>query len=128
MFSAICDRLVRVAGKGFSGGRLTADRLQPTPREKTKDNAETLGTQRLRKEDGDAGRGWKPMFTVYVTATLDNLSSYFLYSNDSNGRNLRRKSLRGMGMHGNLVRENGVCVDPGKLRRFRGERSQDLHA
>ena len=68
------------------------------------------------------------MFTVYVTATLDNLSSYFLYSNDSNGRNLGRKLLRGMGMHGNLVRENGVCVDPGKLRGFRGERNQDLHA
>ena len=54
------------------------------------------------------------MFTVYVTATRDNLSRYFLYSNDSNGMRMGRKLIRGMGMGGNLVRENGLCVVPVK--------------
>src|SRR4029077_15239070 len=42
----------------------------------------------------------------------DILSSYFLCSNNSKRTPMRRKLIRGMGMHGNLVRENGVC---GKL-------------
>jgi|HubBroStandDraft_5_1064220.scaffolds.fasta_scaffold1801581_1 hypothetical protein len=50
------------------------------------------------------------MFTVYVTATRDNLSRYFLCSNDSNGVRMGRKWLRGMGMRANLVRGNGVCA------------------
>jgi hypothetical protein len=44
---------------------------------------------------------------------FDNLSRYSLCSNDSNGMRMGRKLIRGMGMHGNLVRENGVCVRPG---------------
>jgi hypothetical protein len=54
-------------------------------KERDKDNAETRRAQRFRGEEGDAGQGWKSMFTVDVTASRDNLSSYFLYSNDSNG-------------------------------------------
>ena len=38
----------------------------------------------------------------------DNLSSYFLYSNDSNGVFVGCKLIRGLGMRGNLVLEN--CV------------------
>jgi hypothetical protein len=53
------------------------------------------------------------MFTVHVTATCDNLSRYSLCSNDSNGVRMGRKWLGGMGMDGNLVRENGVCARPG---------------
>jgi hypothetical protein len=44
---------------------------------------------------------------------FDNLSRSFLCSNDSNGMRMRRELIRGMGMHENLVRENGVCVRPG---------------
>jgi hypothetical protein len=39
----------------------------------------------------------------------DNLSRYFLYSNDSNLLGIECNLLRGMGMHGNLVRENDAC-------------------
>jgi hypothetical protein len=60
------------------------------------------------------------MFTVYVTASCDNLSRYFLCSNDSNGGRMRRKWLRGRGMDRNLVRENGVCARLGQARRFSG--------
>ena len=81
-------------------------------REWKKDNAETLRAQRFRGEDGDAGRGWKARFTVYVTATRDNLSKYFLCSNDPNGARMEPKLIRGMGMDGNLVRGNGVCARP----------------
>ena len=38
----------------------------------------------------------------------DDLSSYFLYSNDSNGVFVGCKLIRGLGMRGNLVLEN--CV------------------
>jgi hypothetical protein len=79
-------------------------------REKKMANAETLraprpgrGRRQFRREDGDAGRGWKPTFTVYVTATRDNVSRYFSCSNDSNGLRMGRKLIRGMGMGGNLV-------------------------
>src|SRR5580704_5693039 len=82
--------------------------------EKEKDNAETPRAQRFRREDGDAGRGWKPMFTVDVTATRDNLSRYLLCSNDSNGRRRGPKLIRGMGMDGNLVRGIGVCAGLGQ--------------
>src|SRR5580704_12374204 len=40
----------------------------------------------------------------------DNLSRYFLCSNDSNGVRMGRKLTRGMGMHGNFVCGDGVCV------------------
>lgn len=76
--------------------------------EQEKDNAETRRAQRFRGEEGDAGRGWKATFTVYVTAGRDDLSSYFLCSNDSNGLDRLRKLMRGLGMCGNLVVENGV--------------------
>ena len=55
------------------------------------------GRRPFRREEGDAGRGWHPMFTVYVTATRDNFSRYFLYSNDSNGARMGRKLIRGRG-------------------------------
>jgi len=97
-------------------------------RDKEKDNAERLRAQRFRREDGDAGRGWKPMFTVYVTATSDNLSRYSLYSNDSNGVRMGPKLLRGMGMDGNFVRENCAGVGSARVRSFRGERSQNPHS
>jgi hypothetical protein len=74
--------------------------------EKEKDNA---GTQRFRRKEDNAGRRCKLMFTVNYTATLDNLSRYFLSSNNSNGVRVERNSIRGMGMEGNMVRENGVC-------------------
>jgi hypothetical protein len=84
-FSAICERLVRVAGKGVIGETSTVDSLklngkgerqlladssQPTVRGKEKDKAEALRTQRFRGEEGDAGRGWKPKFTKHFTALL----------------------------------------------------------
>ena len=53
------------------------------------------------------------MFTVYVTATRDNLSIYFLCSNDSNSVRMGPKLIRGGGMDRNLVRENGVGVRRG---------------
>jgi hypothetical protein len=134
-FSAVCRGLVRAAGKGLTEKQLKVEGLSlkgrrerrldaPSGwplkrlvgiewREEEKDNAETLRTQRFRREEGDVGRGCKAMFTVYVTASRDNLSSYLLYSNDSNGVYMVRKLIRGMGMHGNLVRENGVCVRHG---------------
>jgi len=43
----------------------------------------------------------------------DDLSSYFLCSNDSNRALMGRKLIRGLEMRGNLVLENGVCVRPG---------------
>jgi hypothetical protein len=56
---------------------------------------------------------------------FDNLSRPFLCSNDSKRLRMGRKSLRGMGMRGNLARGNGVCVRPAKARGLRQERSQD---
>jgi len=53
------------------------------------------------------------MFTVYVTATRDNVSRNFLYSNDSNSVRMGPKVIRGRGMDRNLVRENGVGVRRG---------------
>lgn len=41
---------------------------------------------------------------------FDDLSSYFLCSNDSNGIRMSRKLIGGTGMGRNLVRENGVCA------------------
>jgi hypothetical protein len=70
------------------------------------------GAGRGRVPEWEEGAGWKAMFTVYVTATRDNVSRYFLCSNDSNGVRMGRKWLRGMGMRGNLVRGNGVCARP----------------
>jgi hypothetical protein len=100
-------------GSGQAGQADDPSRLRASKwRGKGKDNAETLRAQRFRREEGDAGRGWKATFTVYVTATLDNLSRYFLCSNDSNGVWMGRKWIRGMGMGGNLVRGNGVCAGP----------------
>jgi len=45
---------------------------------------------------------------MYVTVTRDDLSSYFLCGNDSNGVLMGRKLIRGLGMRGNLALENGV--------------------
>ena len=70
------------------------------------------GAGRGRVPEREEGAGLKPMFTVYVTATRDNLSRYFLCSNDSNDMRMGRKLLSGMGMDGSLVRENGVCARP----------------
>ena len=53
------------------------------------------------------------MFTVYVSASRDNVSRYFLYSNDSNDGRMGRKLLGGMGMSGNLVREKDFGVRHG---------------
>jgi hypothetical protein len=53
------------------------------------------------------------MLTLDDTATRDNLSSYFSYSNNSNGERMGRKWIRGMGMRGNLVLENGVWARSG---------------
>jgi hypothetical protein len=85
-------------------------------------NAETQSAQRVRgrggmKEEGrgrvpecEEGAGWNAMFTLCVTATRDNLSRYFLCSNDSNGARMGRKLIGGMGMRGKLVRGNDGCV------------------
>ena len=99
-FGFFCKRVE--ARCGMSGER----KKRITPRQ-------GRGRRPFRREEGDAGRGWHPMFTVYVTATRDNFSRYFLYSNDSNGARMGRKLIRGRGMGGNLVRENGVCVRRG---------------
>jgi len=73
-----------------------------------------LGKRRFRREDGDARRGWKTKFTVNVTVICDDLSSYFLFSNDSNGWLMGRKLIKGLGMRGDLALENGVFVRPGQ--------------
>jgi hypothetical protein len=90
---------------GLVGTRLSGDGW----REKEKDRAEARRAQRFRREEGEAGRvpkweekaGWEPKFTVYVTASRDALSSYFLCSNDSNRVRLACKWMKGMGMDGN---------------------------
>src|SRR5579859_514644 len=58
----------------------------------------------------EASAGWKPKYTMYVSAVRDDLSSYFLYGNDSNALLMGRKLIRGLGMRGNLALENGVCA------------------
>jgi hypothetical protein len=52
------------------------------------------------------------------TTTLDDLSSYFLCSNDSNGARVGRKSMRGMGMGGIWRAKMGGEV--GRARLFLG--------
>jgi hypothetical protein len=78
------------------------------------------GARRGRVPEREAGRSWRPMFTVYVTATRDNLSRYSLCSNDSNGVRMGRKLVRGIGIRGNLGHENGLGVDSAKARIFFG--------
>ena len=68
---------------------------------------------RGRVPEWEEGAGWRAMFTVYVTATRDNVSRNFLYSNDSNSVRMGPKVIRGRGMDRNLVRENGVGVRRG---------------
>lgn len=63
---------------GEQGREVRAERLQATEREEEKDNAETRRAQRLRREEGGAGkgrvpkwegrRGWKAKFTEHYTA------------------------------------------------------------
>ena len=89
---------------------------------------ETRGGGRGRDPEWEEGAGWKSMLITDFTATHDNFSSYFLYSNDSNGARMRRKLIREMGMRGNLVRENGAGVRGVKASSFRGERSQNSHS
>jgi hypothetical protein len=60
------------------------------------------------------------MFTAYVTATRDNLSRYFFYSNYSNGGRMGRKLVRRKGIRGNLMHENGLGVESAKARTFFG--------
>jgi hypothetical protein len=71
------------------------------------------GHRGFAEKRGDARRGWESMFTVDVTATRDNLSSYLLCSNDSNDVGIGCKLIRRLRMRGNLARESGVCVTPG---------------
>jgi hypothetical protein len=52
------------------------------------------------------------MFTVDFIAGRDDLSSYFLSSNDSNGVPMGRKLIRALGMGENLVIENDVPAGP----------------
>ena len=97
-------------------------------REKNEDqpNAKTQRAQKVRGCGGmrGAGRvpereeeaGWKAMITVHVTATSDNLSRYFLCSNDSNGVHPGRKLMRGMEMYVNLEDENHGCASAGCAR------------
>src|SRR5277367_4134144 len=74
------------------------------------------GAKRGQGPERKENAGWKSMFTVYVTATRDNLSRYSLCSNDSNGGRMERKLVRGIGIRGNLVHENGLGVDSAKAR------------
>jgi hypothetical protein len=60
------------------------------------------------------------MFTVYVTATRDNSSRYFLCSNDSNGMRMGRKLARVIGIRGNLVHESGLDAGSARARIFFG--------
>jgi hypothetical protein len=82
-------------------------------KEQEKDSAETRRAQRFPRKNGDAGRGWRSMFTVYGIGARDDLSSYFLYSNDSNGVHMRRKLITGLGMRGNLALKIGICERSG---------------
>jgi hypothetical protein len=103
-----------VEGTGVVGvGACAQSGREVREKEQEKDNAETRRAQRLRREEGDAGQGWKAAFTVYGTASRDNLSRSFLCSNDSNGLRMACKLIRGLGMGGNLVLENGVCMRSG---------------
>jgi hypothetical protein len=100
-----------------SNGAGTDPTVRDERREKNAEqlNTETQSAQRVRERDGTRGvergrvpereerTGWEATFMVYVTATRDNLSRYFLCSNDSNGVRMGRKLIRGMGMGGNLV-------------------------
>jgi hypothetical protein len=55
----------------------------------------------------------------------DNLSSYFLCSNDSNGIHMGRKLMSGMGMHRNLARETrNWCLFEVRLSPVRSEGSE----
>jgi hypothetical protein len=92
-------------------------------RENSRARRDARGGERASSRTG-RGSGVEVDVHGRSTVTRDNLSRYFLCSNDSNGMWMGRKLIRGMGMRGNLVRENGVCVVPGKARRLRGERTQ----
>ena len=50
------------------------------------------------REERGAWRSWKATFTVHFTAGRDNLSSYFLCSNDSNEVGLGSKFMELLGM------------------------------
>ena len=76
-----------------------------------KEDAERLSRGRGRVPKWEAGSGWKPKFTEYVSASRDVLSSYFLCSNDSNRMLVRRKLIIGLGMRGNLALENGTLCE-----------------
>jgi hypothetical protein len=52
------------------------------------------------------------MFTLYITASCDDLSSYFLCSNDSNELLGGRKLIRGLEMRGNFVIEKRCLAGP----------------
>jgi hypothetical protein len=81
--------------------------------EEEEDNAETRRAQSFRGEEGETGRGWKSIFTGYLTASRDDLSSYFLCSNDSNGVRIGRKLISGLRMRENLALKNGICERSG---------------
>ena len=62
------------------------------------------------------GSGLKARIHNEQYQIYDNFSRYFLCSNDSNGMRVERKLIRGIGIRGDLVRKNGVCVTPAKPR------------
>jgi hypothetical protein len=59
------------------------------------------------------GASWQATITAYVTAVLDNLSSYFFYSTHSKRMYWGRKWMRGMRIGGKFARENGQLSDSG---------------
>jgi hypothetical protein len=100
-----------VEGTGVVGIPACAQRgSEEREKEQEKDNAETRRAQSFRGEEGETGRGWKSIFTAYFTASRDDLSSYFLCSNDSNDMHIECKLIRGMEMSGKLVGKNGFVT------------------
>jgi hypothetical protein len=76
------DPTVRDERQGKNEGQLNTETQSA---QRVCERGGTRGAGRGRVPEREEGAGLKPMFTVYVTATRDNLSRYFLCSNDSNG-------------------------------------------
>ena len=70
-----------------------------------RDEAEMGNKQRVTEGSWDADWCWKPTFTAHCTASRDNLSSYFLCSNDSNRTFTGRNFLKEMRMGKDFARE-----------------------
>ena len=75
VFSMVCGRRVRVAGKGLTERRIKVDSLES--KDLGEENAPAQRTQRLRREVGVARRDWRLSITSYVTRYGKTLSSIY---------------------------------------------------